>query len=107
MDQNKMQGLVRGAQMSFEEAEAMKKAKLLEQLQGPKAPESWGTDPEKYEAAQRKIQEIIDRGGGEPVLEPQPELRPPTDIENDPYARVIPMPEDQMKLNALRKLKVR
>ena len=104
MDQNdNMRGLVRGSQMTREQIEALKKAKI-EQQQNP-LPPNMGTDPAKWEAAQRKIDEIIARSGGEPQLEPQPELRPPIDIENDPYAREIPMPDEQAKLNALRKLR--
>jgi hypothetical protein len=106
-NQDNMRGLQEGALMTFAEGEKLRKRKQLEQIQKGQLPENMGTDLEKYNAAQRKIQEIIDRSGGEAPLPEQPELRPPIDIENDPYAREVPMPDEQMKLQALKRLRQR
>lgn len=110
MSNDKMRGLQEGAQMTFEEAEALKRRLREKEMQKNEVSSSglipnMGTDLAKYEAAQRKIQEIIDRDGGQPMLEPQPELRPPMDIENDPYAREIPMPDPMIQKRALNRLR--
>lgn len=118
MDQDsKMRGLVRGAQMSPDDLRQFLKEKQLKENQ-PLVQYPGVTD-EQWQKVQQKLDEVINRNPAQQeLIEPEQQyldsmspqereayrIQTQKDFEN---AREVPMPEEELKKNALRKLRGR
>lgn len=118
MGQDNMRGLVRGAQMNPNDLKKFlqEKKDRENQLKPVSYP---GVTDEQWQKVQEKLDEVINRNPAQPeLIEPEQNyLDSMSPQEKEAYkiqtskdfdeAREVPMPDDQVKMNALKRLRSR